>query len=64
VKLRVLTGAHEGIDEICTWKREEKETITLDKAALQSQYPDVYNDCMVQGAETTALIVEPKIAQG
>ncbi len=64
VKLRVLTGAHEGIDEICTWKREEKETITLDKAALQSQYPDAYNDCMVQGAETTALIVEPKIAQG
>jgi hypothetical protein len=64
VKLRVLTGAHVGIDEICTWKREEKETITLDKAALQSQYPDAYNDCIVQGAETTALIVEPKIAQG
>ncbi len=64
LKLRVLTGAYEGIDEICTWKREEKETITLDKTALQTQYPDAYNDCMVQGAETTALIVEPKIAQG
>ena len=63
LKLRVLPGAYEGIDEICTWKREEKETITLDKAALQSQYPDAYNDCIVQGAETTALIVEPKIAQ-
>ena len=64
VKLRVLTGVYEGIDEICTWKREEKETITLDKTALQSQYPDAFNDCIVQGAETTALIVEPKIAQG
>jgi hypothetical protein len=63
VKLRVLTGAYEGIDEICTWKREEKETITLDKTALQSQYPDAYNDCLIQGAETTALIVEPKIPQ-
>jgi hypothetical protein len=63
LKLRVLTGVYEGIDEICTWKREEKETITLDKTALQSQYPDAYNDCIVQGAETTALIVEPKIAQ-
>ncbi len=63
VKLRVLTGVYEGIDEICTWKREEKETITLDKTALQSQYPDAFNDCIVQGAETTALIVEPKIAQ-
>lgn len=63
VKLRVLTGAYEGIDEICTWKREEIEILTIDKTALQSQYPDAYNDCMVQGAETTALIVEPKIAQ-
>ena len=64
LKLRVMTGTFEGIDDICTWKREEKETITLDKMALHTQYPDAYNDCIVQGTETTALIVEPKIAQG
>ncbi len=64
LKLRVMTGEYEGIEDICTWKRERKETITLDKRALLTQYPDEYNDCIVQGPETTALIVEPKIAQG
>ena len=63
VKLRVMTGDFDGIDEICTWKREEKETITFDKGALQANHPEEYNACVVQGAETTALIVEPKVAQ-
>ena len=62
VKLRVMTGNTDGIEDICTWKREEKETITFDKASLQTAYPEEYNACVVQGAETTALIVEPKVA--
>ena len=62
-KLRVLTGEADGIDEICTWKRERKEVITLDKKAIQIQYENEYNACLVKGAETTALIVDPKKPQ-
>ena len=62
-KLRVLTGEAEGIEGICTWKRELKETISLDKEKLKAEQPNEYNDCMVQGAETEALVIHPKIAQ-
>lgn len=63
VKLRVMTGDAEGIDGICTWKREEKEVVSFDKQQLEADYPEQYNACVIQGAETQALIVEPKIAQ-
>ena len=63
VKLRVMTGDAEGIEGICTWKREEKEVVTFDRTKLQAEHPEEYNACVVQGAETTALIVEPKVAQ-
>ena len=63
VKLRVMTGDAEGIEGICTWKREEKEVIIFDKQKLEADYPEQYNACVIQGAETQALIVEPKIAQ-
>lgn len=62
-KLRVLTGEFEGIEGICTWKRELKETIALDKEKLKAEQPNEYNACVVQGAETEALVVHPKIAQ-
>jgi hypothetical protein len=63
VNLRVMTGDSDGIDGICTWKREEKEVVTFDKAKLLAEHPEEYNACVVQGSETTALIVEPKVAQ-
>jgi hypothetical protein len=63
LKLRVMTGDAEGIEGICTWKREEKEVISFDRQTVQTNHPDEYNACVVQGVETTALIVEPKIAQ-
>jgi hypothetical protein len=62
-KLRVLTGESEGIEGICTWKRELKETISLDKDKLKVEQPNEYNACMVQAAETEALVIHPKIAQ-
>ena len=62
-KLRVLTGESEGIEGICTWKRELKETVSLDKDKLKAEQPNEYNDCMVQGAETEALVIHPKIAK-
>jgi len=61
VKLRVLTGDAESIEGICTWKREEKEVVTFEKQKLQTEYPEEYAACVVQGAETRALIVEPKV---
>ena len=62
-KLRVLTGESEGIEGICTWKRELKETVSLDKDKLKAEQQNEYNDCMVQGAETEALVIHPKIAK-
>ena len=58
-----MTGEAEGIEGICTWKREPKETITFDKQKIQSEYPDEYNACVVQGKDTQALIVNPRIAE-
>lgn len=62
IKLRVLTGDAEGIEGICTWKRESKEVVTFDKQGLQSNHPQEYQACVVQAAGTKALIVEPKVA--
>jgi len=62
MKLRVLTGDSDGIDGICSWKREAKEVITLNKLQLQIDHPEEFNSCIVQGADTKALIVEPKVA--
>ena len=62
VKLRVLTGEADGIEGICTWKREAKEVATFDKNALQIDHPEEYQACVVQAAGTKALIVEPKVA--
>ena len=61
-KLRALTGENEGIEGICIWKRELKNTIVLDKKKLQIDHPDVYEECVVTGKVTEALIVEPKAA--
>jgi hypothetical protein len=61
-KLRVITGEYDGIEGICTWKRETKESLTLRKDEVKAQHPDEYAACMIQGAETTALIVDPKAA--
>jgi len=61
-KLRVMTGEFDGIEGVCTWKREAKESITLRKAELKIKYPEEYDSCVIQGAETTALIVDPMAA--
>ena len=63
IKLRVITGENEGIEGICTWKREKIEKVTLDRKTLQEKYPDEYSSCVVEGKETQALIVEPKVAE-
>ena len=62
LKLRVITGEAEGIEGICTWKREAKEVVTFDKQNLQSDHPEEYKSCVLQVAGTKALIVEPKVA--
>jgi len=62
-KLRVLTGEYDGIEGVCTWKREAKESITLRKCELKVQHPVEYEACMIQGEDTTALIVDPMAAQ-
>jgi hypothetical protein len=62
-KLRVITGEAEGIEGICAWKREPKETIFFDKQKIQADYPEEYDSCVVQGKDTKALIVNPRIAE-
>ena len=62
INLRVMTGDHEGIEGICTWKREEKKLKKLDKEKLKSEYPSEYESCEIEGAAVDALIVSPAIA--
>ena len=62
IKLRVLTGDSDGIEGICSWKRESKVLITLNKKDLQAEYPFEYESCIIEGKATEALIVEPKVA--
>ena len=61
IKLRVLTGDSDGIEGICTWKRIVKESTTFDKTALKVEHPSEYEDCIIEGKPTEALIVEPKV---
>jgi hypothetical protein len=63
IKLKVITNDAEGIEGICTWKREPKEVVVLDKKKIQVEHPAEFNSCVVQGADTEALIVNPKIAE-
>jgi hypothetical protein len=35
----------------------------FDKDKLKDEQQNEYNDCMVQGAETEALVIHPKIAK-
>lgn len=37
--------------------------IVRDAVKLKLEHPAEYNECMIQGAETEALVVNPKIAQ-
>jgi hypothetical protein len=63
LKLRALTGEYDGIEGICTWKREAKSQTILDKKLLLTDHPEEYNKCVVEGKATEALIVEPKHMQ-
>jgi hypothetical protein len=63
IKLRALTGEYDGIEGICTWKREKKPFIHFDKDSVQKKHPDEYNECVVEGKATEALVVEPKHVQ-
>ena len=58
-KLRVLTGVAEGIEEICRWKRIEKEITFLDKDKLKTNHLEEYMSCEIQGAETKVTKVNP-----
>lgn len=60
VKLKVLTGESDGIEGICTWKRKEKISISLDKAALKQNHPEEYASCESVGKDIQAFVVEPK----
>ena len=61
-KLRVMTGEHEGIEGICTWKREEKESQLLDKDKLRLEHPLEFESCEIEGSAVNVLTVFPKIA--
>ena len=61
-KLRVMTGEYEGIEGICTWKREEKESQSLDKDKLRLEHPLEFESCEIEGSAVNVLTVTPKIA--
>ena len=55
-KLKVFTGENDGIEGICNWKRKNVEVVTLDKKRLETQHPDEFKLCFVQGPEISSLI--------
>ena len=59
IKLRVLTGESDGIEGICSWKRQEVTKNAFDKSQLQIDYPEEFASCVSDGKETEALIVQP-----
>jgi len=61
--LKVLLGENEGIEGICTWKRERNEKIELDTEALKVKFPEIYADCVTESKPTEVLIVKPKMAE-
>lgn len=62
VKLRVLVGKYDGIENICTWRRVKKEIQFLDKKSLSIDHPAEYSECVIEGEASEVLIVEPRIA--
>jgi hypothetical protein len=62
IKLRVLTGEYDGIEGICSWKRELKILRFVNKNELQANHPNEYYDCIIKGKSAQALIIEPKSA--
>ena len=56
-KLKVLCGTAPGIDGLCTWVRDGKEKVSLDKAALKAAHPDVYAQYSSAGPGTEALVI-------
>jgi hypothetical protein len=62
-ELKVLTGVDEGIESICSWKRQFSEKIELNKNALQNDFPDQYLECCIESVPTEVLIVKPNIAE-
>ncbi len=59
-KLKVLTGLADGIEGICSWKRETIDQISFDKEKVKQEHPEEYNQCVTKGPDVKAFIVESK----
>ena len=56
-RLKVLCGTAPGIDGLCTWVRDGKEKVSLDKAAFKAAHPDVYAQYSSAAPGTEALVI-------
>lgn len=63
VQLRILCGTNDGIDGICSWKRTAYVDEKLDEKSLKDTYPDLVIEFTTMTEETTAYILENKVAQ-
>lgn len=59
-QIRNLCNGNEGIEGVCSWKREEKLDEKLNKKALAEAFPDLVEEFTSVSAPTKAVIVEPK----
>lgn len=57
--LQILTGQHDGIESIASWKRRPKEKINFDRAGAQKEFPTEYESCIVEGNASEAMIIKP-----
>lgn len=61
--IKVITGQDEGIDGICSWKRNVVQKIEIDKEGFERDYPELYAECLIENLPTEALIVKPNISE-
>lgn len=48
-----LLGRDQGIEGIIQWKRASKHSPKLDSKLVETQYPDIYNDCLKETPKET-----------
>jgi hypothetical protein len=52
-QLASLLGKDQGIEGIIQWKRASKHSPKLDSKLVETQYPDIYNDCLKETPKKT-----------
>jgi hypothetical protein len=59
-QLKVLCAEHQGIENICAWPREKKESENFNQVLFASENPDLYSKYLYKRDDVEVTIVEAK----